>query len=116
MAVIGNEIAGVLRRVQRGIEVNAETLATGVIQELAHKGDYLVHPHTLAHFKKEYYYPRLFNRHPRPKWISLGSPAILDDAEARVEKLRALPARSAVSAAQRRELLAIEKKWTAALA
>jgi hypothetical protein len=37
-------------------------------------------------------------------------PAVLDVAEARINKLRALPTRSVVSAAQRRELLRIEKK------
>ena len=115
MAVIANDIAGALLRVQRGIEVNEETLATGVIQGLAQKADYLVHPHTLAHFKSEYYYPRVFNRRTRAKWLSLGSPSILDEAAARIEKLRALPTRSVVSAAQRRELRAIEKKWTEAL-
>ena len=115
MAVIGNDIAGALRRAQQGIEVNAETLATGVIQGLAQEADYLVHPHTLAHFKREYYYPRVFNRYPRSKWATLGSPTILDQAEARIGKLRALPKRSNVSEAQRRELLRIEKKWTEAL-
>jgi trimethylamine:corrinoid methyltransferase-like protein len=69
----------------------------------------------LAHFKQEYYYPRIINRRPRGKWAALGSPTILDDARRRIEKLRGLPARSVVSTAQQRELLAIEKKWTEAL-
>ncbi len=115
MAVIGNDIAGALRRAQEGIRVDDQTLASDVIQELGQRADYLVHPHTLAHFKQEYYYPHVFNRRPRGKWASLGSPTIVDEARARVEKLRALPTRSVVSAAQRRELLAIEKKWTDAL-
>jgi len=115
MAVIGNDIAGALHRAQEGIRVDEQTLATEVIQELGHRADYLVHAHTLAHFKQEYYYPHVFNRRPRGKWESLGSPTIVDEARARVEKLRGLPTRSVVSAAQRKELLAIEKKWTDAL-
>ncbi len=52
------------------------------------------------------------NRRPRGKWESLGSPTIVDEAQTRIEKLRTLPNRSAISAAQRKELAAIEKKWT----
>jgi len=115
MAVIGNDIAGAVRRAQRGIEVSPQTLATGVIQELAQKADYLAHPHTVAHFRSEYYYPRVFQRQTRGKWISLGSPTILDQARTQIDKLRRLPTRSMLSADQRRELLAIEKKWTQAL-
>ncbi len=115
MAVIGNDIAGALRRAQEGIRVDDQTLATEVIQELGQRADYLVHAHTLAHFKQEYYYPHVFNRRPRGKWVLLGSPTIVDEARARVDKLRALPTRSVVSAAQRKELLVIEKNWTDAL-
>jgi len=111
MAVIGNDIAGALRRAQQGIQVDDETLAVDLIQELGRKPDYLNHPHTLAHFKREYYYPRVTNRRPRGTWEALGSPTILDEARDRIAKLRALPTRSIVSAAQRKELEMIEKKW-----
>ena len=56
--------------------------------------------------------PHVFNRRQRGKWESLGSPTIVDEARARIDKLRALPNRSTISGAQRKELLAIEKKWT----
>jgi trimethylamine--corrinoid protein Co-methyltransferase len=112
MAVIGNDLAGALRRAQQGIRVDDETLATGVIQELGQKAQYLEHPHTVAHFKQEYYFPRVLNRRPRGRWAALGSPTTVDEARTRIEKLRALPTRSIVSDAQRKELLAIEKKWT----
>ena len=111
-AVIANDIAGALRRAQQGIRIDDDTLATDVIQELGQKADYLTHSHTLAHFKSEYYYPAVTNRRPRSAWQTHGSPTIIDNARARIEKLRALPTRSTVSEAQRKELLAIEKKWT----
>jgi trimethylamine--corrinoid protein Co-methyltransferase len=112
MAVIGNDIAGAMRRAQQGIRVDDDTMATSVIQELGQKANYLEHPHTAAHFKQEYYFPRVMNRRQRGRWESLGSPTIVDEARTRIEKLRAMPNRSALSAAQRKELLAIEKKWT----
>ncbi len=46
MAVIGNDIAGAMRRAQQGIRVDDDTMATGVIQELGQKANYLEHPHT----------------------------------------------------------------------
>ncbi|MFH1267582.1 MAG: trimethylamine methyltransferase family protein [Planctomycetota bacterium] len=112
MAVIGNDVAGALKRAQQGIRVDDETLATDLIRELGHKAKYLEHPHTLAHFKSEYYFPRVTDRRPRGTWESHGSPTILDEAQSRIAKLRSLPTRTVVSPAQRRELLAIEKKWT----
>ena len=115
MAVIGNEIAGALRRAQQGIRVDDETLASGVIGELGQKANYLDHPHTVAHFRQEYYFPRIFNRRPRGRWAALGSPTTLDEARARIAKLRTLPVRSVVSSAQRKELLTIEKTWRESL-
>jgi trimethylamine--corrinoid protein Co-methyltransferase len=115
MAVVGNDIAGALRRAQQGIRVDDETLATGVIQQLAQQARYLDHPHTLAHFKQEYYFPRVFNRRPRGVWATRGSPTLVNEARARIEKLRSLPVRSVVSSAQRKEMLAIEKSWTEVL-
>ncbi len=111
MAVIGNDIAGALRRAQQGIRVDDDTLATGVIQEMARDPEYLGHEHTLSHFKQEYYYPRVTNRRPRSVWDVAGQPSIVDEAQARVEELRALPTRSVVTDAQRQELLRIERKW-----
>ena len=115
MAVIGNDIAGAMRRAEQGIRVDDDTLATSVIQELGQRANYLEHPHTAAHFKQEYYFPHVFNRRQRGKWESLGSPTIIDEAQTRIEKLRAMPNRSLVSATQRQELLAIEKKWAEVL-
>jgi trimethylamine--corrinoid protein Co-methyltransferase len=111
MAVIGNDIAGALRRAQQGIRVDDDTLAIDVIQQMGQTPGYLVHPHTLAHFKQEYYFPRVTNRRLRGNWEAQGSPAVVDEARARIEKLRSLPTRSVLSTAQRRELLVIEKKW-----
>jgi trimethylamine---corrinoid protein Co-methyltransferase len=115
MAVIGNDIAGALRHAQKGIRVDKDTLATELIQEMGQNANYLTHEHTMRHFKQEYYYPRVFNRRPRGRWESLGSPTIIDEAHALVERLRELPVRSALSSAQRNELLTIEKNWTAEL-
>ena len=110
-AVIGNDIAGAVRHAQKGIRVDNDTLAGELIREMGQKAGYLDHGHTLAHFKDQYYFPRVTNRHPRGKWESLGSPSIIDRAQERIKELRSLPTCSVLSTAQRAELLLIEKKW-----
>ena len=112
MAVIGNDIAGALRRAQAGIRVDSETLATDLIREMGRRAEYLSHPHTLEHFKEEYYFPRVTNRRSRSAWEAAGRPTLLADARKRAEELKALPLRSIVTPAQRNELLKIEKTWT----
>jgi trimethylamine--corrinoid protein Co-methyltransferase len=115
-AVLDNDIAGALLRAQQGIRVDDETLALGLIQELGQRSAYLDHPHTLAHFREEYYYPHVFNRRPRGKWESLGARSAFEEARCRVEVLRKLPVRSVVTPEQSQELAAIENRWRQALA
>ena len=112
MAVIGNDIAGALRRAQAGVRVDAETMAGDLIRELGHRAQYLEHAHTLAHFKDEYYFPHVTNRRARGTWEAAGRPSIVDAARRRAEELKARPVRTVVNRAQRRELLRIERRWT----
>lgn len=115
-AVLDNDVAGAILRAQQGICVTDDTLAVELIQELGQRSAYLEHPHTLAHFREEYYYPHVFNRRPRGKWESLGGRTACQEARARVDQLRKLPVRSVVTPAQRAELVAIENRWRQALA
>jgi len=55
--VIDNDILGMVMRVVRGIEVNDETLALDVIDEVGPGGHYLMAKHTLRHMRSELYYP-----------------------------------------------------------
>jgi trimethylamine--corrinoid protein Co-methyltransferase len=55
--VIDNDILGMAMRVVRGIEVNDETLALDVIDEVGPGGHYLMAQHTLRHMRSELYYP-----------------------------------------------------------
>jgi len=55
--VIDNDILGMAMRVVQGIEVNDETLALEVIDEVGPGGHYLIADHTLRHMRSEFYYP-----------------------------------------------------------
>jgi len=112
MAVVGNDIAGALRRVQQGIRVDDTTMSADLIQALGREAAYLAHPHTMEHFKEEYYFPQITNRQRRSVWEAAGSLDIAQAAGAAVAELRAKPIRTVVTPAQQRELLKIEKAWT----
>ena len=63
--VVDNEILGMCQRVLRGIEVNDETLATGLLVEKGPGGDYMADQHTIDHMRAEFYMPDLANRDKR---------------------------------------------------
>ncbi|MFX1282664.1 MAG: trimethylamine methyltransferase family protein [Promethearchaeota archaeon] len=51
-----------ISRVLKGIEISDEALALDVIHEVGPGGEYLSHPHTLKHFRSEFFTPKLFDR------------------------------------------------------
>jgi trimethylamine--corrinoid protein Co-methyltransferase len=89
--VIDNEIARYVRRAVRGIEVNEETLALDLIEEVGVNGHTFDHEHTASHYRNEELLSPFFN------CLSWGVGDSLD--RERFEKR---------AAAKARELLAVE--------
>jgi len=69
--VIDNEIAGMVSRILRGIEVNEETLAVDEICKYGRTG-YLGSPYTARTFRKEHYLSTLFDRRCWEAWLKAG--------------------------------------------
>ena len=53
-----NEMAGMIRRMERGIEVNEDTLAMDTTKKVGLTCDYLAQAHTAAHCRTELWQPR----------------------------------------------------------
>ena len=70
--VMMDEAIGYSRRITRGIEVNEDTLATDVIHNVGPDGHYLYEEHTMRHFKTEFWYPNLCDRHNFEEWEETG--------------------------------------------
>ncbi len=70
--VMMNEAIGYARRITRGIEVNEETLAVEVINNVGPNGHYLREPHTRRHYKSEFWYPKLMDRRNYEEWEAMG--------------------------------------------
>ncbi len=60
--VIADEVAGMVLRALRGIEVSEETLAEGVIHKVGPGGNFLSERHTLEHLRKEIFIPEIFDK------------------------------------------------------
>jgi trimethylamine--corrinoid protein Co-methyltransferase len=69
--VVSNEIAGMVRRIIQGFEIDEDTLALDLIDSVGPGGEYLTTDHTLKHFKKNWF-PDLISRVPYEKWEQEG--------------------------------------------
>ncbi len=78
-----------------------------VIEKVGPRGQYLGHPHTLAHFRR-LYQPRMGDRSSYETWDAAARPEIVAGAHAEVERI--LASRPAPPLPERtlRELVAIE--------
>jgi trimethylamine--corrinoid protein Co-methyltransferase len=69
--MIDNEIIGMVKRIAEGVVVNDDTLAYEVIKEVGPQGHFLMHEHTVDHFK-EFYMPSLSDRKNALQWEGEG--------------------------------------------
>ena len=67
--ILDNELAGALRRVVRGFEVNADTLATDVIDQVGPGGFFTASEHSAAHFRNELWEPEIWSRESLQTWL-----------------------------------------------
>lgn len=81
--VIDNEIIGMVKRMQRGFEVNPETLALDVIKRVGPGGNFMAEEHTVRHMRSELFQPLLSDRDGWERWSAAGS----HDTRARARKL-----------------------------
>ncbi|MBN2290001.1 MAG: trimethylamine methyltransferase family protein, partial [Candidatus Glassbacteria bacterium] len=107
--VIDNEIIGQAKRFLRGIEVNPETIAEPLIEEVGPCGNYLATGHTMQHFRSEIYEPDIFCRLPRERWEEKGALPLQQAAEIRAGELIAASRPPELSPEALRELDKIEK-------
>ena len=84
-----DEAIGYARRITRGIEVNEDTLAVEVINNVGPNGHYLREPHTRRHYKSEFFYPKVLDRRNYEEWEMMGSQRMSERVVARVHDILA---------------------------
>jgi trimethylamine--corrinoid protein Co-methyltransferase len=89
LMVLDNELAGMVQRVGRGIDVNDETLAVDLIADLDWSEAYIDKMHTAEHFRSELHLSDLFDHTVREAWVGAGSKTVLDRCAEKVEEILA---------------------------
>lgn len=86
MLVMGNEVAGFIKRFAGGINTEPEHLAPDVIRKVGAGGNYLQEPHTFKHFK-ECWYPELFARGSHAAWEAAGGKSLAEKCREKVKNI-----------------------------
>jgi trimethylamine--corrinoid protein Co-methyltransferase len=87
--VMMDEAIGYSRRITRGIEVNDDSLAVGVIHKGGPNGHYLRETHTRRYYKNEFWYPNLCDRRNYEEWEMMGKLTMKERVVARTRELAA---------------------------
>jgi trimethylamine--corrinoid protein Co-methyltransferase len=83
-----DEAIGYSRRITRGIEVNEDTLAVSVIDNVGPNGHYLREEHTRRYYKNEFWYPNLCDRRNYEEWEMMGKTSFEERTIARVRDIQ----------------------------
>jgi len=81
-----NEVAGLVKRIMRGIELAPDTIALDVIGQVGPGRHFLEHPHTYKHFRDNWI-PELFDRAARDDWEMEGKMTLADKANAKIRNI-----------------------------
>ncbi len=84
--VICNEIVGWIERVVAPVEINDETLALDLIDQIGPDGSYLDSDHTMDHFRDRWY-PKVFDRGNYDQWMGAGGLSLAERAAKRVDTI-----------------------------
>ncbi|MHA2346917.1 MAG: trimethylamine methyltransferase family protein [Candidatus Hodarchaeales archaeon] len=85
--VLLDEIIGMVRRVNKGIEINDETLAKDLIINTGPRKSYLDLDHTVRNFRKELWFPTIKDNKPFEVWLAEGKLTMRDRAKNKIDKL-----------------------------
>jgi len=74
-----------IKRMVESVQIDDESLAVWVINQVGPKGQYLDSDHTLRHFRGAFNQNELFDRKVRDAWQSEGRPMVMDRIEEAME-------------------------------
>lgn len=87
--IIDDEMASYTKRVMKSFDVNDETISLNDIKDIGIGGNFFNVEKTLTDFKKEIWYPEIFDRYVWDKWEAKGKKSIVDvalEVEAKILK------------------------------
>jgi trimethylamine--corrinoid protein Co-methyltransferase len=109
LLVISDEMVGWIKSFMEVTEVNDETLALDVIDEVGPDGHFLDSDHTMRHFREDWY-PNLIDRRNHEDWESAGSKSLNDRAKEKVEEILSKDRLMLLSQESQKRIRAIREK------
>lgn len=73
MMVLGNEVISMVKHIMKGIVVDADTLATEVIDRVGPGGSFMTQKHTIKHLRQSLWNHELFCKEGHDSWAAHGS-------------------------------------------
>jgi len=107
LLVLGDELIGYTRRFVRGMEVNSQMLAVEEIDRVGPGGNFLDSDMTVTLFKKEQWFPKLFQRSAMDNWAKGGKTGIRQRLVDRCEEILRTHVPSPVAEDRKREIAKI---------
>lgn len=87
MLVLQNEVISYVESVLRPIEFTEETFALGEIEEIGPGGTFIDRDHTVRHFRKELWFPKLLDRQYFQQWLEAGASSMEERCRERKEEI-----------------------------
>lgn len=104
-AILDDDISGMIGRFLEGIEVNDESLAIDLIEEIGPvPGHFLSSPHTRRWWRKDQYVPKAADRLTYPEWLQSGKKDCLAYARERMDDILAHHKPAPLTASQEEEI------------
>jgi trimethylamine--corrinoid protein Co-methyltransferase len=89
-AILDDDIAGMAGRLLEGVEVNDESMAVDLINQVGPiPGMFLDQAHTRKWYRKEQYVPAMADKLPHGEWVAFGSKTALAHARDKLEEILA---------------------------
>jgi len=87
LATLCDELASLIERVLRGIDVTDITIALEQMEKAGPGGHFLTQRHTLQLYKKEHWFPGLLDRRRRADWTLDGSKKLVQRTREKTRKI-----------------------------
>ena len=100
-----HELMSYVKRLARGFEIDADTLATDIIAAVKPGGHFLTQDHTLDHFRQELWSASaVWNRQSFTSWEAAGKTTFTDRLRSEIQRLLSTPQSAALEPTLAREL------------
>ncbi len=109
LLVMCDEIIGWIGRFMEGMEVNEETLALDVIDEIGPDNHFINSDHTLRHFREDWY-PKVIDRRNYNQWIVTGGKSLNDRLREKVEEILTSERPSVLSKEVQKKVRAVRER------